>query len=60
MIFESLIGFIIIAIGIASGLISIHFLIRGLKEDKIMHTALAGNALIVASTISALCYAIIL
>lgn len=54
---ETWIGFLIIAFCVASGLGSIHFLINGLKENKIIHTALAGNVLIVVSTISGLCYA---
>ena len=60
MTIDSYIVLVIIAIGIASGVAAIFFLIKGLKENKIIHTALAGNVLIVASTISALCYIMIL
>lgn len=57
---DNWIALMIIAVGIASGLASIHFLIRGFKENRTLCTALAGNALIVSSTISALCFAMIL
>ena len=52
---DTLLVLIIVAISVISGVISIHFLIKGLKENIMLHTALAGNTLIITSTISAIC-----
>ena len=57
---SNLISWMIITTCIFIGIIAINFLIKGLKEDKIFHIALAGNVLIVASTISSLCWAMML
>lgn len=57
---NNLISWMVITTCIFLALIAINFLIKGLKEDKILHTTLAGNVLIVTSTISALCWAMML
>lgn len=59
MTIESIVALIIL-FGIVSILLSFYFLFKGLKENKILHTALAGNAFIVTSTILALCYVMLL
>lgn len=46
--------FVIIAIIITFDLAAVNMLIKGLKENKILHTAVAGNVIIVMSALSAL------
>lgn len=60
MLIEECMIFVIIAIIIAFDLAAATMLIKGLKENKFLHTAVAGNVVIVASVISFLCIVILL
>ena len=60
MLVEELIVLVIIAIIITFDLAAIRVLAKGLKENKFLHTAVAGNVVIVTSVMSVLCIVMLL